>query len=61
MTALYNFSYRDLMVMPEIKAKPRDGLTITAGAEIYSGRRNSLYALIDDFMNGVYVSIRIDF
>lgn len=60
-TALYNFSYRDLMIMPEIKAKPRDGLTITAGAEIYSGRRNSLYSLIDDFMNGVYVSLRVDF
>ncbi|NMC37604.1 MAG: hypothetical protein GYA41_04695 [Bacteroidales bacterium] len=60
-TALYNFSYRDLMIMPEIKAKPRDGLTITAGAEIYTGRKNSLYDLIDDFMNGVYVSLRIDF
>ncbi len=60
-TALYNFSYRDLMLMPEIKAKPTDGLTITAGAEIYTGRKNSLYALIDDFMNGVYVSLRIDF
>jgi hypothetical protein len=60
-TALYSFSYRDLMLMPEIKAKPRDGLTIIAGAEIYTGRKNSLYALIDDFMNGVYVSLRIDF
>lgn len=60
-TTLYNFSYRDLMIMPEIKAKPVDGLTITAGAEIYTGRKNSLYALIDDFMNGVYVSLRIDF
>ena len=51
----------DLLVIPEIRIKPADGLSITAGAEVYSGREGSLYDLVDDFMNSVYVSLRVDF
>jgi hypothetical protein len=58
---MYNFSARDLLTVPEIKFKPSDGLTITAGAEFYSGRRNSLFDLIDGFMNSFYVALRADF
>ncbi len=58
---MYNFTSRDLLIIPEIKLKPADGLTITAGAEIYCGPSGSLYDLISDFMNGVYVSLRVDF
>jgi hypothetical protein len=57
----YNFTSRDLLFIPEMKYKPSDGLAITAGAEIYHGEKGSLYDLIDDFMNGFYVSLRIDF
>jgi hypothetical protein len=57
----YNFSYRDFLIIPEIRMKPSDRLTITAGAEIYSGRKGSLYRLIDDFMNSIYLSLKIDF
>jgi hypothetical protein len=59
--SMYNFTSRDLLLIPEIKIKPADGLAITIGAEIYSGRTSSLYDLIDDFMNGAYVSLRVDF
>jgi len=59
--SLYNFTSRDLLLIPEIKIKPADGLAITIGAEIYSGRKGSLYDIVDDFMNGVYVSLRVDF
>lgn len=58
---MYNFTTGDLLMIPEIKYKPLDGMTITAGAEIYSGRKASLYDLVNDFMNGVYVSLRFDF
>ena len=58
---IYNFTSRDLLIIPEIKIKPADGLAITVGAEIYSGIKDSLFDLIDDFMNGVYVSLRVDF
>ncbi len=61
LTGMYNFSYRDFLLIPEIKVKPTDMVTITAGAEIYSGCKGSLYRLIDDFMNGAYLSFRIDF
>ena len=59
--SMYNFTSRDLLLIPEIKIKPADGLAITIGAEIYSGRKGSLYDIVDDFMNGVYVSLRVDF
>ena len=59
--AMYNFTSGDLLVIPEIKIKPADGLTITAGAEIFSGGSGSLYDLVGDFMNSVYVALRVDF
>jgi hypothetical protein len=59
--SMYNFISGDLLVIPEIRIKPVDGLSITAGAEIYSGRKGSLYDLVDDFMNCVYLSLRVDF
>lgn len=58
---LANFTSRDLLVIPELKIKPSDGLAITAGAEIYSGRKSSLYDLVNDFMNSFYVSLRVNF
>lgn len=59
--ALYNFTTRDLLVVPELKYKPADGLTITAGAEIYSGPKGSLYDIVEGFMNSIYLSLRVDF
>jgi hypothetical protein len=58
---LYNFTSHDMLLIPEVKIKPADGLAITIGAEIYSGRKGSLYDLVDDFMNGAYISLRVDF
>lgn len=60
-TSLYNFTSRDLLLIPEVKINPSDGLTLTAGAEIYSGKKGSLYDIVNDFMNGAYVSLRVDF
>jgi len=59
--AMYNITSRDLLMIPELKYKPSDGLTITAGAEFYSGRKGSLYDIVDGFMNSIYVSLRVDF
>jgi hypothetical protein len=58
---MYNLTSRDLLIIPEIRIKPADGLAITIGAELYYGRKGSLYDLVDDFMNGAYVSLRVDF
>jgi hypothetical protein len=58
---LYNFTSHDMLLIPEVKIKPADGLAITIGAEIYSGRKGSLYDLVDEFMNGAYVSLRVNF
>lgn len=58
---MYNFTSKDLLVLPEIRFKPADGFTICAGSEIYSGGKGSLYDIVDGFMNSVYVSLRVDF
>ncbi|HPP91617.1 MAG TPA: hypothetical protein PLT59_01895 [Bacteroidales bacterium] len=61
LSGLYNFTAHELLLIPEIKFKPYDAITITAGAEIYSGRKGSLYKLVNDFMESIYAGIRIDF
>jgi hypothetical protein len=58
---MYNFTSRDLLCIPEIKFKPSDGLTVTAGGEYYCGRKGSLYDIVDNFMNSVYMALRVDF
>jgi hypothetical protein len=58
---IYNFTSRDLLIIPEVKFKPSDGLSITAGAEIYSGKEGSLFDIVNGFMNSVYLSLRVDF
>jgi len=57
----YNFTSRDYLLMPELKYKPADGLTISAGGDFYSGRKGSIYDLIDEFMNCVRIAVRVDF
>jgi hypothetical protein len=59
--SMYSFTSHDLIMIPEIRFKPSDGLVFTAGAEYYHGSRDSLFDIIDDFMNSIYVSLRIDF
>jgi hypothetical protein len=59
--SMYNFTSRDFLLIPEIKYKPSDGLTITAGGEFYKGPIGSLYDITDDFMNTIYLSFRVDF
>jgi hypothetical protein len=61
LTALYNFTSRDLMVMPELIWKPADGLTISAGGDFFSGRKGSVYDMIDDFMNCFRFGIKVNF
>lgn len=58
---LYNFTSRDLLFMPEIRYKPADGLTISAGGDIYSGKKGSVHHLVKDFMNCIRIAVRVDF
>jgi hypothetical protein len=60
-TALYNFTSRDFMVMPELVYKPADGLTISAGVEFFSGRKGSVYDIVDEFMNCFRFGLKVNF
>ncbi len=61
LTSLYNFTSHDFLIMPEMIYKPADGLTINLGGEFYSGRNGSIYDLVDEFMNCIRLSLRVDF
>ena len=61
LSGIYNLTTRDLVVIPSVKYKPADGVTLNAGLEYYSGAKGGLYDIIDDFMNSFFFSLRIDF
>jgi hypothetical protein len=61
LSGIYNFTSRDLVLIPALRYKPSDGLTISAGLEHYSGADGGLHNIIDDFMNSFFFSLRIDF
>jgi len=56
-----NLTTQDLIFIPEIRYKPSDGIVITAGMEFFSGKKSSLYDIVNDFMNAVYVGVKVDF
>lgn len=60
-TSIYNFTSRDLLVIPALRYKPADGLSISVGLEHYSGRKGGLYDIVDHFMRAAFVSLKIDF
>ena len=59
--SMYNFTSRDFLVMPEVTYKPADGLTLSLGGEYYSGKKGSIYDLVDEFMNCIRIALRVDF
>ena len=61
LSAVYNFTSRDLMLMPVIEYRPTDGVSLSAGMEHYSGKKGGLHDIVDDFMKAAFVSLRIDF
>jgi hypothetical protein len=61
LNTMYNMTTRDLILVPEIKIRPADRLSVVAGFEYYKGVDGSLYELVSDFMNSLYAAIRIDF
>jgi hypothetical protein len=60
-TAIYNFTSRDFMLMPELMYKPVDGLSIVAGGEFLSGRQGSVYDIVDEFMNCFRLGFKVNF
>lgn len=60
-TTMYNFTSGDLFLYPSVEYKPADGISFTAGVENYSGKKGSLYSIIDNFMNVAFVSVKISF
>lgn len=58
---LYNITYEEYMLNPVIRIMPSDNLEITVGAEIFKGSENSLFDMINDKLNSIYIGLRIDF
>lgn len=58
---LYNISAGEYLLNPVLEINPADNLEIIAGAEIFGGRDNSLFDMINERLNSFYTGIRIDF
>jgi hypothetical protein len=58
---MYNISAGEYFLRPVLRFKPADNLEIIAGAEIFGGRDNSLFDMIDDRLNSLFTGLRIDF
>ncbi len=61
LVTLYNFTSRDLAIVPSIKYRPSDGVMIIGGADIYKGRQGSLYDIIDRPLSNLFLALRVDF
>lgn len=61
MAAHYNITAGDLAMVPTLKWKPADGLSLIAGADIYKGKEGSLFDILDDPLTCILVSLRVDF
>jgi hypothetical protein len=58
---VYSLTTSEMALVPSIKIRPADGLSIIAGADIYKGKEGSLYDIIDRPLSNLFLSLRIDF
>jgi hypothetical protein len=58
---VYSLTTSEMALVPSIKIRPADGLSIIAGADIYKGKEGSLYDIIDRSLSNLFLSLRIDF
>jgi len=58
---LYNITAEEYMVNPVLKINPSDNLKIIMGAEIYMGDGGTMFDMINDRLNSIYMGLRVDF
>ena len=58
---LYNFTTEELFLRPKISYDIADALTFTVGGNFYSGIDGTLYDMISDHMNGVFIELKASF
>jgi hypothetical protein len=59
--AMVNFSTWEWLVYPKIAYNITDGMTVTVGAEIYNGPKDTLFLLIEEVLSAGYAELRIGF
>jgi hypothetical protein len=58
---MVNFSTEELMLRPKVTYDITDALTVTAGAEIYTGAKDTLFDLIEQTQSAGYVELKASF
>ena len=59
--SLMHFTTDEYMIIPKITYSISDGLSIAAGMEWYSGGENTLYDLIENPFNSVFLQLKAFF
>lgn len=58
---IYNISCNELFVNARIVIKPIDNLSIMLGTDIYHGKDNSLFDMINEELTSISLGMRVDF
>ena len=59
--SLYNFTTEDFFFRPQLSYDLADALTFTAGGEYYTGPSETLYDLIDETLNSIFIELKTSF
>ncbi len=58
---MLNFTTREYVIIPKLTYSITDGLSITAGLEWYYGKENTLFDIIEDPFNSVFLQLKASF
>ncbi len=57
----YNFSTAELLLRPQVSYSLADGLSLTAGGEIYHGPDGTLFGMIDEIQSAGFLELKAFF
>ncbi|TVR69170.1 MAG: hypothetical protein EA408_12940, partial [Marinilabiliales bacterium] len=60
-SSYYNFTSEEYLIRPELKWSARDGMLISAGAQIMRGPDESIYNMAGKVLGGFFAGIRMSF
>lgn len=61
LSGLYNITTEELLLRSKVSYDIADALTLTAGLERYSGASDTLFGMLDNHLNALYIELKTSF
>lgn len=58
---MYNFTTEEYLILPKLSYSLTDGLALSAGLEYYNGKEQTLFNLVEDEFNSVFIQLKATF